>query len=174
LPNHSEENDEVPFFPNVLLAELSLAVAVIGLITIFVSLFPLNLGAKFDPLNPPTILEPEWYFMGVYQILKTENAQPIHAIIAIAALAIFMVLVPFLDKSAQRSPLQRPLFTASAFIIICEFLGLTIFGFLSPGQVGSFSHIAFTTAFIATNSAAAIIATIIFAASKRHSRGAQR
>ena len=53
MPNHSEDEKEedeheVPFFPNVLLSEMSLAFAAIGLLAIFVSLFPLKLGEKFD------------------------------------------------------------------------------------------------------------------------------
>src|SRR5208337_2614526 len=95
LPNHSEDEKdegihEVPFFPNVLLSEMTLAIAVIGLLAISVSLFPLKLGEKFNPINPPTILEPEWYFMGVYQFLKTESVQPLHGIILMAALGVFM------------------------------------------------------------------------------------
>jgi ubiquinol-cytochrome c reductase cytochrome b subunit len=171
LHNHSKENSEqVPFFPNVLLAEASLAVAVIGLIVIFVSLFPLRLGVKFDPMNPPTILEPEWYFMGFYQFLKTQGVQPIHGIIMMAALAIFMVLVPFIDRSAERRPLRRPFFTAAAFFAACEFIGLTIFGYMSPGQVGSFSSAAFATAFAVTNSAAIVTLALVFALRTRTRR----
>ena len=43
MPAHSKE-EKVKFFPNVLLAEASLAIAVMGLLAIFVSLFPLSLG----------------------------------------------------------------------------------------------------------------------------------
>jgi len=168
LHNHSNENrDEVSFFPNVLLAEMSLAIAVVGLIVVFVSLFPLKLGVKFDPMNPPTILEPEWYFMGFYQFLKTQGVQPIHGIILMVALAIFMVSVPFIDRSAQRQPLRRPFFTAAAFFAISEFIGLTIFGYLSPGQVGSFSSVSFTAAFAVTNSTAIVMAALVFALQTR-------
>jgi quinol-cytochrome oxidoreductase complex cytochrome b subunit len=172
LHNHSKENsEEVSFFPNVLLAEVSLAVAVIGLIVMFVSLFPLKLGVKFDPMNPPTILEPEWYFMGFYQFLKTQGVQPIHGIIMMAALAIFMVLLPFIDRSAERRPLGRPFFTAVAFFAASEFIGLTIFGYMSPSQIGSFSSITFTTAFAVTNSAAIVMVALVFALSRRTRRG---
>jgi quinol-cytochrome oxidoreductase complex cytochrome b subunit len=172
LHNHSEENgEEVSFFPNVLLAEMSLAIAVVGLIVIFVSLFPLKLGVKFDPMNPPTILEPEWYFMGLYQILKTQGVQPIHGIIMIAALAIFMVSIPFIDRSSERQPLRRPFFTAAAFIAVSEFIGLTIFGYMSPGQVGSFSSVPFITAFAVTNSAAIVLVVLVFALYSRTRRG---
>jgi len=171
LRNHSKESSEqVQFFPNVLLAEASLAVAVIGLIVTFVSLFPLKLGVKFDPMNPPTILEPEWYFMGFYQFLKTQGVQPIHGVIMMVALAIFIVSVPFIDRGEERRPLRRPFFIAAAFFSVCEFIGLTIFGYMSPGQVGSFSSAAFVTAFAITNSAATIMVALVFALYNRTRR----
>jgi len=167
LHAHSEENgEEVPFFPNVLLAEVSLAIAVIGLLAVFVSLFPLKLGEKFDPMHPPSLLEPEWYFMGIYQVLKTQGVQPVDAVILMAALGIFLVLVPFIDRGSERRPLRRPIFTAVGLLAIVEFLGLTIFGFLSPGQVGSFSSIRFTTAFGVTNTVALVIIALVLVFSR--------
>lgn len=165
-----EKDDEVHFFPNVLLAEMSLAIAVIGLLAVLVSLFPLKLGEKFDPLNPPTILEPEWYFMGVYQFLKTQSVTPFHGIILMAGVAIFIVLIPFLDRGEERRPLLRPVFAAAALLMITEFLGLTIYGYLSPGQPGSFSSVKFTSAFIIVNSIAAILIVLVFLANKQVKR----
>jgi len=171
LPTHSEDKEEkVRFFPNVLLAEASLAIAVIGLMSIFVSLFPLKLGQKFDPTNPPTIIEPEWYFMGVYQFLKTQSVQPLYAIVLMGGLAVFMVLIPFIDRGEERRPLKRPFFTAVALFALAEFLGLTTFGYLSPGQVGSFASTAFTTAFTLTNSVAIVLVLLVFAFSRKAKR----
>ena len=156
-----EEPENVPFFPNVLLAEMSLTFAAIGLLTIFVALFPLTLGEKFDPLHPPTILEPEWYFMGVYQILKTQGVQPIYAIVLLTCLGIFMVAVPFIDRGSERRPRRRPMFLAFALFVAAEFLGLTIYGYLSPGQVGSFTEPNFTAAFLTTNIVAILLVSLV-------------
>ena len=171
MHNRSSETSEVPFFPNVLLAEASLAVAVVGLIILFVSLFPVKIGVKFDPMNPPTILEPEWYFMGFYQFLKTQGVQPVDGIVLMVSLGVFILLVPFIDHSTERRPLRRPFFTAAALFAACEFIGLTTFGYLSPGQVGSFSSIAFTTAFAVTNSLAIVMVILVFEFSARGRRG---
>ena len=173
MPNHSKNESEeegVLFFPNVLLAEVTFAIAVIGLLTIFVSLFPLKLGEKFNPLNPPTLLEPEWYFMGFYQFLKTQNVQPFDGIILMMIFGVFVLLIPFLDRGTERRPLRRPLFTAAAFIIIVEFLALTTYGYLSPGQTGSFANPMFTLAFTLTTAVAALFAILVFALSRRASR----
>ncbi len=169
----SEEDNEVAFFPNVLLAEMSLAIAVMGLLAIFVSLFPVKLGERFDPTNPPSILEPEWYFMGVYQFLKTERVEPFYAILLLTGLGIFMLLIPFLDKGPERRPLRRPVFTAIAFFIILEFLALTIYGYMSPGQVGTFSDVVFTTVFLATNLLALGLILLVFVTNRRIIRGAR-
>lgn len=170
MPNHSKNQSEeegVLFFPNVLLAEVTFAIAVIGLLAIFVSLFPLKLGEKFNPLNPPTILEPEWYFMGFYQFLKTQNVQPLDGIILMMIFGVFVVLIPFFDRGTERRPLRRPLFTAAAFIIIIEFLALTTYGYLSPGQTGSFANPMFTLAFSLTTVLAAFFAILVFTFSRK-------
>ena len=176
MPNHSEIQTEsserdVPFFPNVLLAEASLAIAVVGLLAIFVSLFPLKLGEKFDPMNPPTLLEPEWYFMGFYQFLKTQGVEPIHGIVLMMGVGVFIVLIPFLDHGAERRPLRRPVFTAAAFVMIVEFLALTIYGYMSPGQTGSFSDIQFVIAFATTTLIVLALIMLVFVSYRRRKKG---
>jgi quinol-cytochrome oxidoreductase complex cytochrome b subunit len=171
---HKDESDqEVPFFPNVLLAEVSLAVAVIGLLAIFVSLFPLELSEKFDPLNPPSVLEPEWYFMGVYQLLKTQSVEPLHGILLMTGLGIFLVLVPFLDRGSERRPMRRPLFTAFALFAIVQFLALTTYGYLSPGRVGTFADSRFTTAVVLTNLIAFGLGALVVLVNRRIAGGAK-
>ncbi len=175
MPDHSEEEDrEVPFFPNVLLAEVSLAIAVIGMLTIFVSLFPLKLGEKFDPMNPPSVLEPEWYFMGMYQLLKTQSMDPLYGVLIAGALGVLMMLIPFLDRGPERSPIRRPIFTAFALFVIVEFLALTIYGYLTPGEVASFSDIGFRIVFLVTNFIAFGLLALVFVAHRRIVRGARR
>lgn len=140
---HSESSNsssgEIPFFPNHLLSEIALAFAILGLIVVFASLFPVRLAEKYDPLNPPQILEPEWYFMGVYQFLKTQGVEPVHAVALLSVLGILLILVPFIDRSPQRAPKDRPLMMAAAFVVALQFLVLTAYGYATPGQVAVFS-----------------------------------
>jgi quinol-cytochrome oxidoreductase complex cytochrome b subunit len=136
--SHSSE-EEIPFFPNHLLSEIALAFALLGLTVIFASLFPTKLAEKYDPLNPPQILEPEWYFMGVYQFLKTQGVQPVHGVALLSILAILLVLVPFIDRGAGRAPKDRPLMMAAVFVVAFQFLFLTAYGYATSGQVAMFS-----------------------------------
>lgn len=151
----------------ILLSEIIIAPIVLGLLFIFVSLFPLNIGERFDPMKPPTTLEPEWYFMGMYQFLKTQNVEPLYGVMLATGLGLFIAIVPFLDESHERRALRRPAFTALGVFIIIEFLALTIYAYLSPGQIGTFSDSNFTATFVITNVVAAACMAIVFAACRR-------
>jgi quinol-cytochrome oxidoreductase complex cytochrome b subunit len=151
----------------ILLAEINMAPIVLGLLFILVSLFPLKLGAKFDPMTPSTVLEPEWYFMGMYQFLKTQSVEPIDGMLLAAGLGVFLAMVPFLDRSPERAALRKPVFTAAGFVVIIQFLALTFYAYLSPGQIGSFSDTNFTIAFAATNVVAGILVAILFVLNRR-------
>jgi len=148
--SHSSE-EEIPFFPNHLLSEIALAFAVLGLIVVFASLFPVKLAEKYDPLHPPQILEPEWYFMGVYQFLKTQEVQPVYGIALLSVLAVLLILVPFIDRAPGRAPRDRPLMTAAAFVVAFQFLVLTAYGYATPGQVALFSDLGFLAMLSAVN-----------------------
>lgn len=158
----------------ILLAEINLAPIVLGLLFIFVSLFPLNIGARFDPMNPPTILEPEWYFMGMYQILKTQSVEPLYGMLLATGLGVFLAIVPFIDRNPERRALERPVFSAIGVFVIIEFFALTIYAYLSPGQVGTFSDSNFTAAFVLANAVALSCIAIVFAVSRRIMRASQR
>ena len=151
-----------------------MAPIILGLLFIFISLFPLKIGGKFDPLNPPTILEPEWYFMGMYQFLKTQSVEPLHGMLLATGLGVFLALVPFLDSVPERRALSRPIFTAIGIFVIIEFLALTIYAYLSPGQVGAFSNSNFTAAFLITNVIAVSSIAIVLAANRRRMTPASR
>ena len=138
--SHSSTEDEIPFFPNHILSEIALAFAILGLIAIFASLFPAELGKKYDPLNPAQTLEPEWYFMGIYQFLKTQGVQPIHGLVLLSVLGILLVLVPLIDRGIRRAPRDRPFMMAAALVVILQFLVLTSYGYATPGQVAMFSN----------------------------------
>lgn len=152
---HSDDSrsslDEIPFFPNHLLSEIALAFAILGLIVIFASLFPVKLAQKYDPLNPPQILEPEWYFMGVYQFLKTQGVQPVYGVALLSVLGILLILVPFIDRGTGRAPRDRPLMMAAAFVVALQFLVLTWYGYATPGQVANLSDPGFLTLLVVVN-----------------------
>ena len=72
IDNTSTENS-VPFYPDHVSNEakvvlgISVVAVVIGLIGLF---SPVGLGPPADAMNTPAHVKPEWYFLGLYQLLK--------------------------------------------------------------------------------------------------------
>jgi hypothetical protein len=66
------------------------------------------------------------------------------------------------------------MFLAFAFFVAAEFLGLTIYGYLSPGQVGSFASPEFTVAFLMTNTVAILLVSLVLYADWRIRRGVRK
>jgi quinol-cytochrome oxidoreductase complex cytochrome b subunit len=47
---------------------------------------------------------------------------------------IYLLLVPFLDRSDERHPLKRPIHTAIGAMIVVYLIQATIWGALTPGE----------------------------------------
>jgi quinol-cytochrome oxidoreductase complex cytochrome b subunit len=103
--------------------------------------------------------------MGVYQFLKTQGVQPIHAVALLSVLGILLVLVPFIDRGTRRAPRDRPLMMAAACVVVLQFLVLTGYGYATPGQVATFSDPTFLAVLLPVNGIS--IATLLVGAYKQ-------
>lgn len=146
----TREDGGIPFFPNHLLSEVALSFLIIGLLLVVSGLFPLGPGEKVDPLNPPTTLEPEWYFMAVYQFLKTESVQPFHGVLLSAMVGLFLVAIPFLEVGKRAASVRR-LISALVLVGLTQLVVLTFYGYATPGQAARFMDFQFILAFTITN-----------------------
>lgn len=129
----------LPWFP-----DLFVYFSVIGLIFVAVLLavsavFPLSLPPAYTPQAAATyVSQPEWYFLWIYQILKFavfEGGAVVAALVAVTIGGIIMVLLPFFDRSRERDPAKRPLYTTVGLVLIAELIVLTIWGYYTPGQI---------------------------------------
>ena len=128
-----------PWFPKIFLYAIVLFSLYIALLVAVSALVPLVLPPAFSPETAGQyVVQPDWYLIWVYQILKVQAFEGPEAVYAIAALGIFMVLLfllPFYDRSKRRQLSQRPVFTTIGAIIVVEFVTLTVWGYLTPGQI---------------------------------------
>jgi quinol-cytochrome oxidoreductase complex cytochrome b subunit len=130
---------QLPWFPNVFLY-LAMIGGVFAAILLAVSaVFPISLAPEFKPASASSFVpQPEWYFLWLYQVLKFstfEGAGIQFALGGATILLLFLVLLPFLDRGRERDPASRPVFVTAGVIAIAELVGLTIWGYLTPGQV---------------------------------------
>jgi cytochrome b6 len=128
---------EVPFFPNLFYKDLTIWLAVLGVLVTLAVLAPPEIGVKADPLAPPPEnIKPEWYFLFMLQTLKLFpgsilgfNGETV-AILCVTAGILFFFLIPFLDRKSARGE-KSPLFTWIGVFYALYFVVMTAIGYLS-------------------------------------------
>jgi quinol-cytochrome oxidoreductase complex cytochrome b subunit len=66
---YREEEMEL-FFPHEVVKFAIIISLVIAVLTFAATMVPMPVGEPADPLRTPAGIEPEWYFLAVYQLLK--------------------------------------------------------------------------------------------------------
>jgi quinol-cytochrome oxidoreductase complex cytochrome b subunit len=125
------------FVPNFLMRDLIGWILAIGVLAALAALFPWELGEKADPFaSAPAGIRPEWYFLFMFQTLKLIPSKilsfdgEVIGIMAFAIGGVFLVLVPFLDRSATNAKRSR-IFTIIGLAIVTYIIAMTIYGYLA-------------------------------------------
>ncbi len=97
----SQVKDHRPFFSEFLLIDVCVWLVLLGLIVTLALLLPAEMGIKADPLRPaPEGIQPEWYFLFMFQTLKRMPEALGVALLALGAG--LLLLAPFVDRGAAR------------------------------------------------------------------------
>src|SRR6476660_9644638 len=93
-----------PFFPYAVLKDSVMAMVVVGVIILMSILLGAEQGPKADPTTTTYVPRPDWYFFFLFELLrviKPAELTPL-ATIGIPTLAlIFVLLLPFYDRSPE-------------------------------------------------------------------------
>ncbi len=134
-----KESKLIPWFPTIYLYFAMIGALFAAILFVVSAMFPVHLPAQYSAQAAANyVAQPEWYFLWMYQILKIQSFEGsgiYYALGAVTLVAILFTLLPFLDRGSQRNPKLRPLYSTLGFIMIAEVLTLTIWGYLTPGQV---------------------------------------
>jgi len=134
-----KESKEIPWFPSVYLYFAMLGAVFVAVIIMAASLFPISLPAQFTSASASNyVAQPEWYFLWMYQILKFASFEGngIYNALGLVTLVILVLaLLPFLDRGLERNPRARPIYVTLGLVAISELAVLTVWGYLTPGQV---------------------------------------
>ena len=121
----------IPFYPDHLRTEIRVVWILVGLAVLvgIIALFsPVGLEEPADPMVTPDHVKPEWYFLGLYQLLKYI---PKTVGVMLPIIGIIVVLIwPFLDKKTDSKRQMRIRLIGSAvFMVILS--ALTVWGWFS-------------------------------------------
>jgi quinol-cytochrome oxidoreductase complex cytochrome b subunit len=144
---------DIPWFPNIFLYFSMLCAIFLGLLIAVSVVFPISLPPEFTPATASTYTpQPEWYFLWIYQVLKFsvfEGPWITVALGLVTVLLALLILLPFLDRRSERNPARRPIYTTLGIVAVVEILVLTVWGYLTPGQVIPDSDAAIITSGVA-------------------------
>jgi quinol-cytochrome oxidoreductase complex cytochrome b subunit len=130
---------DIPWFPNIFLYFSTLSAIFLALLIAVSMVFPISLPPEFTPATASAYTpQPEWYFLWIYQILKFSVFEGPWIAVALGlatVLLALLIVLPFLDRRSERNPARRPIYTTLGVIALVEVVVLTVWGYLTPGQV---------------------------------------
>ena len=119
-----------PFFPDHVVRELLVATLAIAVIAFVAWRFgaPLEAPANRDAQGYEP--RPDWYFLGLFQLLKLFEGQSIliPTVIVPGGLATLLVLLPWIDRGKERNPAKRPFAMTIGGLLLLAVVGLTVEG----------------------------------------------
>src|SRR5436305_4348412 len=131
-----------PFFPYAVFKDGTMACITLAVIIVMSLVLGDELGPKADPTTTSYTPRPEWYFFFLFELLRVIKPPAVVFIATIGVPTICMILLiilPFIDRNPERSPLKRPIATLAGITTIAAMAYLTVEGARAgaPGQVSS-------------------------------------
>ena len=119
-----------PFWPDQVFKD-GLVASLVLLLMVGLSVYaPPPFPGMADPLDASYIPKPEWNFLFFYELLKFFPGHfEIIVTVGVPSIgALFLLLIPFIDRRSERHPSRRPLAMIGWFIVVAGFIGLTLAG----------------------------------------------
>ncbi|MFQ6671710.1 MAG: hypothetical protein ACE5KY_00270 [Candidatus Tectimicrobiota bacterium] len=122
-----------PFYPHHLIRQGIQILVVFAVITVLATLYPAPMGPPADPTQMPETVAPEWVFLAAHHVLEMAKLLPVapqvQQTIGVSVVVVgFLVvlLVPFIDRRAERRPRKRLLAMALLALAIVAYTALTL------------------------------------------------
>lgn len=135
---YEKTSRRMKFFPNFLMRDLIGWIVAIGVLAALAALFPWELGVKADPFaSAPAGIKPEWYFLFMFQTLKYIPAKiwmfegEVIGILFFTLAGAVLFVIPFINRSPEKYPRRRLLFTVVGVIALLYIVVMTVVGYLA-------------------------------------------
>jgi ubiquinol-cytochrome c reductase cytochrome b subunit len=146
--------DKLMFYPYLYVKDLFGLILFLIAFSAFVFFAPNTMGHpdNYIPANPlvtPAHIVPEWYFLPFYAILRS-IPDKLGGVIAMGGAIVVLYLIPYIQGSAIRSALFRPMYRFAIWLFAANFMILMWIGgcivetpFIEIGQLGTVLYFAF-------------------------------
>jgi ubiquinol-cytochrome c reductase cytochrome b subunit len=129
-PVRARAGSPTPFFPSQAARDVTMVLIVITVLVVYAWHGAPPLEGPADPTDATYIPRPEWYFLGLFQLLKyfPGKWEVVGAMIVPGIAAGFLALLPWIDRGAERDPLKRRMILSAIAIGFATVVGLTSLG----------------------------------------------
>jgi quinol-cytochrome oxidoreductase complex cytochrome b subunit len=124
------------FFPEFMLKDFMGWLAVLNLLAILVTLYPVGIGPEAQPFQPaPMGIKPEWYFLFLFQFFKLLPAHigPLEGeqlgLLLFGLVVLSLFVIPFWDQG--KSPIRDKIASGYGIFLLLTFVSLTLWGFIA-------------------------------------------
>lgn len=121
-----------PFYPHHLIRQVIQVLLVFAALATLATLKPAPMGVVADPTQMSGKVGPEWVFLAAHHVLELAKQLPVAPLlqrtvgVSIVALGFLVILlVPYLDRRAERRPRKRPVALALMAAAVAAYLALT-------------------------------------------------
>ena len=123
-----------PLFPGVFLHLVQWTLLYIGLLLGVASVWLWSLPSYAGgPGGVPAVTVPPWFFVWVFKLVDFVGVSPGAVMVFAALLVLFLLFLPFLDRSRRTHPRDRPVVLFVANSMLGFFVLMTAWGELAPG-----------------------------------------
>jgi quinol-cytochrome oxidoreductase complex cytochrome b subunit len=141
-----EDKKHVPFMPHIFFYMTKWALLYIGVLIGIAALWPWSLPTYYgNTAAVQPVIVPDWYFLWLFKMLDFVNGStPMPAPVAMgigAVIAVFILFLPFLDRSPRTHPRDRPFFIFLGTSLLEFFVLLSVWGGMEPSiQIQLFTY----------------------------------
>jgi ubiquinol-cytochrome c reductase cytochrome b subunit len=134
--DESKRNVTGSFWPDQVFKDTIISIIVILVLITLCVFTPKPFYGPADPLDSSFTPKPEWNFLFLYQALKYFHGtlEPVGVVGVPTFFIVLMLLLPFIDRRAERNPKRRPVAMICGVLFASAITALTFIGyFSSPG-----------------------------------------
>ena len=129
-----EGHRQVPFMPHILFYMAKWGLLYTGVLFGIAALWPWQLPTYVgNTAVSPGVTEPDWYFLWLFKLVDFQGVTPLLAVGASTVLLVYILFLPFLDRSPRTHPRDRPLFIWLGTSLLEFFVLMTVWGGETPG-----------------------------------------